>query len=878
MSLGHFNDDGVQRYLPYRVAHSRTSKSRVPGDFSTITTGTVRAVSIANEVVTLHCASTKRMGDLGDIIESTDPYEEDLVQVAMVQASTSDGGGLFSVPRVGDKIVWMTAGSHSYYFGSTFDQARHWPFSERTAEPEGLRDGAASPPGTEKTIGVWSSVPKTGMRIPDGLYGEEPGVLRRENSPGRGRIPTTEDSEVLIDTTLNAFLPVSQVAAGDTVATVPRIGPVEFDHEDFVDIAREKAAEGAEEAGGKVPDEVKKKLEEYVKAQIRKGKRPTTAELKEEAKKIAEEEAEKVANAAVDKAKEALTEALLATLKQSSDQFARVMKPLSKLRDGRYENDTDGSSALGFNEISITSRTSERSDKKDEKDRGTTSYTPRTPGGITQYAQDYWDAICTGNSTQSTLGDHTVNVGNDLTLEAGKQITLRVGKSAITLTDGGVTIGNFESGPLGSSIELTASDITSTSLANTINTYTYSVDLPYCSFGLGPMGGGVKALQEFQIETGWDNYALNLPNPTTTMTEIATAVAGHTLIDPLAHLHDDNALIEDAFTSIAHLLATIGINSNTAALAAFSTNTPMAASTFKLEDVMTPVKKMLSSILDEVRGKQGNDGSSSFRMNHASIDLNAGYANPISAGEAHMKLAKAVLGGASSVLEASGDTAGAAKMDGVSKNLDKLPGLAKKHAKRNAVAKRIDDSFKEIGQVPSGKGRIQIRASESITSGAYWSASAAAEAGDSLSLVTALSYSNAYLVGRLMAIKTNAEFMKAIATKKSFAGLSGTAAQSTFTYHNLLLQQGAVNLDANALVEEQKEVVELLTDSLLKGVPDKPLPTSQRKGLSQQPAEASKKPEPEESPEHPEDEEDAKDTDSTAKAESDSNEKDTEPE
>ena len=896
------NDHGANSFRVNNRYHGRIPAGMMREDAATLTTGEVQRITIENEVVCLHCRSSKS--------ESTAHGND--VLVTMIQSTTNNNGGTFSVPRVGDKIVWVSAASNNYYYGSAFDQKRRWPFSgmETPTDRDSESDDEPKP-----TVATWIPVPRTGMRIPDGDL--DPLDIKKESDiPGRGRLPASE----LVDTRNNVFFPVSQVPGNeDGQATLPEILRLQTGATDIanqVDVLEQgsdayKAIMGplndlrddryvADSDGSyalgfneisitsRTIDSVSEnKLQRYrqsldsrsldeLERQARAGNDSSpedgTPERNDSSSDDASRDpikdrgriledrslgdlravAEKMgikADAGGDSDQDETAEKdrlvnLIARHAYRKELVRELFQAkVDQLRREGRKKDADGEGKGETNPDGTRDHETGKAGEDDDADAaGDKLFKVNTPGGITQYAQDYWDAICTGNSTQNTLGDHTINVGNNLTLEAGQEITLRVGPSAITITNGGVTIGSVETGPFGSSFEVNPTGITSTSLGHTVNTWNHAVNVPFCSFGLSPMNASISALQGFSVSTGWDNYAINQKSVWLMMEKIASIWMGNFGSKPSNKASKmKQAEEKSVFKTITTLLGTMGIDTNYSAWWAKESNTPMTSSTFSWTTMLKPVLGMVKSVIKEVSipGKHVNGGSSTFSVNKASITLDAGYCSMPSQSAAMLKILQSTLETTASTTAKIGSGTGWIGHDKTK------PGKASSQGRQHAaeasialgaaggIASLASTITKKLGsslfsknfdgskppKIASGDGQIRIQSSGSTTSGAYWSKESAAAAGANLVTFNSMAavMSPAFLLGKLMTIKTNKGYAESLAAKETFAGLTGTSAVSTFVYHSKNLQEGSVTKEVNSLEAEQDAVVDSLTQALLKG-------------------------------------------------------------
>ena len=164
--------------------------------------------------------------------ETTVPSVNADVQVTLLTAQSTNRGGAFVAPRVGDKIVWLTSKGNSFYLGMSHQATSPHPFLGDT-------DVDATTGGTN-TGGA--SMLMTGMRIPDqplGTTSDDPLPIENaqvDGAPGTG-FANVPGFDVLMDPKTNTFRSVGEIT-GNALPNDP------YEPYDIPDSVFEKSSSG----------------------------------------------------------------------------------------------------------------------------------------------------------------------------------------------------------------------------------------------------------------------------------------------------------------------------------------------------------------------------------------------------------------------------------------------------------------------------------------------------------------------------------------------------------------------------------------------------------------------------------------------------------
>ncbi len=182
--MSNFNDAGASRFSGSTHANRGLgATSRGAGNATTISTGVVTDV-IPQKTGAIHLVCQP---------SNNSPTVNGKVEVLLLLPQAYENGGTMMSPRVGDKIVWLTAGATSYYLGSA---------PQETAKPSFL--GETSDDATADNTGGEGML-VTGMRMPDQTLNtevNENGVkvsnARTVGAPGTNK-PEVPETNRLID-------------------------------------------------------------------------------------------------------------------------------------------------------------------------------------------------------------------------------------------------------------------------------------------------------------------------------------------------------------------------------------------------------------------------------------------------------------------------------------------------------------------------------------------------------------------------------------------------------------------------------------------------------------------------------------------------------
>ncbi len=699
--------------------------------------------------------------------ETTVPSVNADVQVTLLTAQSTNRGGAFIAPRVGDKIVWLTSKGNSFYLGMSHQATSPQPFLGDT-------DVDATTGGTN-TGGA--SMLMTGMRIPDqplGTTSDDPLPIENaqvDGAPGTG-FANVPGSDVLMDPKTNTFRSVGEIT-GNASPNEP------YDIPDSV--------------FGKSSSDFK-----TVMQALNKAKDPAYAK----AKGYGFNEISVRSRAATFQGGSGSNAESSTATSGTSTNGGSVIPPGAKLSpDGFY----------------TTTKTGELPQTNPEKYApGTTatstnnSYKPTSPpGGVMVYGQDYVDLWSTKTLTSMSLTESTLYAGTTLRIEAGDEIILQVGRSSITINQDGIAIAQSELGGIGSSLRMSNDSIETYSVTHEIDAWNFAVNVPWATLNLAPMNAVLAACQGVEVKSGFKNYAPFCENLAEYAIQMMILGADMTDVSGTQAQKDEQKKDLELDMADATVLAMAGVPLNFPVMVTNADSPLSVPPGFAALDIMGPAMGMLNGIMGEViAGAAGKGGSATVRLNNADVTIQAGYVeqipNEVKAAIVAQDVEAAAAAGATAATGSTNVALGAAIAAGVA----------------GAVGQAVASKFNvEKPLLVSGLGNVRIEASQSMTSGAYQSNLQAATAAPAQTLASGVAQllSGAFplSVASVLNLMATVTYAKQL-TKKGFVGVTGVGSANAFTYHNLGFQHSAPTGE-HTTVPLDPAMTDTMTEILLEG-------------------------------------------------------------
>jgi|GEM_PF-7132999 len=705
--------------------------------------------------------------------ETTVPSVNAEVQVTLLTAQSTNRGGAFVAPRVGDKIVWLTSKGNSFYLGMSHQATSPHPFLGDT-------DVDATTGGTN-TGGA--SMLMTGMRIADqplGTTSDDPLPIENaqvDGAPGTG-FANVPGSDVLMDPKTNTFRSVGEIT-GNASPNEP------YD----------------------IPDSVFENSSSDFK---------TVMQALNKAKDPAYTTAKGFGF------NEISTRSRLATVQGGSGSTTGSSTAKSGTSPTNYGGVIPPGAKQSPDALHPGLKTNPETYTPGEK-AGNNTYKPTNPGGAMVYGQDYVDLWSTKTLTSISAEKSTYFAGSTLWIEAGEEIVLQVGDSSITINQDGIAIGQRELGPIGSSFKMSNDSIEAFSVSHEISAWTYDVSVPWATMNLSPMNAVIAACQGVEIKSGFQNFAPfaeNLAEFAIQMTIMAADMADASGDDAAAERKD---LGEDMADET--IMAVLGVPVNVP-ISTSSADSPLSVPPgFAALDIMGPALGMITAITSELKAcTAGKGGSATVKLNNADVTIQGGYIEQIPEAVIRaMKIQTALMAMAAGASIAAGVASQHSSFGG-SAETDTVVGAT---AAATILAAIVADTganlaakAPELPLLIAGSGNVRIEASGSLTSGAYLSAEQMAEAADGRLKEAAISGTKAgpfpLSVGGMFNIVTALSYAKHMG-KTAFVGVAGVGPQNSFLYHNLQIQNSAPLLSNVTLDPLEEDEVIAMTNILLEG-------------------------------------------------------------